>query len=208
VGKCPRLCRLKPTWTLLCSLTLVASFPVSLAGQGVAPTMATPQTAVLGVGMQAPLQFAGHQGPANETSLAVGTSFLYDDNIFATNALRAGDEAVSFNSHLAFTRLTEHLEAKLDYLPFFVLYRTYDQYDRLNHFGSLNFDFRLSSRVILGLFDGINYQNGLYSSLTTPPILSGPPSPTALDQAIVPYTTRSLSNMSGVSLTFMKSQRT
>jgi hypothetical protein len=138
----------------------------------------------------------------------MGTSALYDDSVLATNSHRLGDEAVSFDSHLGITKRSERLKASFDYMPFFVLYRRIDQYDRVNHVASLNLAYRLTSRVILGLHDSFSYENGMYQSLDRQQILSGLPSPTALNQMIIPYTTRALTNMSGLDLTFVKSRRT
>ena len=201
-GKCSGRFWTEPLRTLIFSLTFVVLLPVGLAAQ------ASPQAAVYGSGIQAPLQFAGESAPVNQVSFGMGTSVLYDDSIFATNSQRLGDEAFSVNSHLSFTRQSEHLTASLDYMPFFLFYRTFDQFDRLNHSGNLNLDFKLTPRIILGLHDGFSYQNGNYASLTEPQLLSGPSSPTALNQMIIPYTTRTLTNMGGLDLTFVKSQRT
>jgi len=168
---------------------------------------ATSQTTVYGSGVQMPLLFEGESKPGNQVSLSAGVSTLYDDNVLGRNSLRVGDEALSFNSHLGLSRHSENLMLELDYVPFFVLYRQIDQYDRANHAGNLNLAYRLTSRVILGLHDTISYQNGVYPALTGDQILSGPASPTALDQMIIPYTTRVLSNSVGLDLTFVKSQR-
>jgi hypothetical protein len=138
----------------------------------------------------------------------MGTSPLYDDNVLGTNSRRISDEALSFDSHLRITRQSEHLMASFDYMPFFVLYRKIDQYDRANHSANLNLAYRLTSRVIVGLHDTFSYENGIYPSLTEQQIMSGLASPTALNQIVVPYTTRALTNMAGLNLTFVKSRRT
>jgi hypothetical protein len=58
------------------------------------------------------------------------------------------------------------------------------------------------------LREAFNYQNGIFQSLTGQPILSGLGSPTALNQTLLPYVTRTLSNATGLDLTFVKSGRT
>jgi hypothetical protein len=191
--------------TLILSIIFVGLFPVALAAQ---ITSATPQAAVYGGGNQAPLQFAGESTPVNQAFFSVGTSVLYDDNAFAVGSHGVGDEAFSFDSHLGIARQTEHLTASLNYMPFFLFYRTLDQFDRLNHSGNLSLDYKLTPRVILGLYDTISYQNGYYGSLTGLQILSGPSSPTALNQMIIPYTTRTLTNTAGLGLTFVRNSRT
>jgi hypothetical protein len=199
----------EPLRTLISSLTFVALFPVALAAQATAPTaLAPPQAAVYGSGVQAPLEFQGESLPVNQVSLSMGTSALYDSNVFAINSRRLSDEALSFDSHLRITRQSEHLMASFDYIPFFVLYRKIDEYDRANHSVNVNLAYRLTSRVVLGLHDTFSYQNGIYPSLTEQQIMSGLASPTSLSQIIVPYTTRALTNMSGLDLTFVKSRRT
>jgi hypothetical protein len=170
--------------------------------------MALPQAAVYGGGFQSPLQFAGESAPVNQFSLSMGTSFFYDDNVLAIGSHGVGDEACSFDSNLDITRQTERMTASFNYTPFFVVYRTFDQFDRLNHAGNLNLGYRVASRVTLGLYDSASYQTGNYAPLTQQLLPSGPPSPTALNQAIIPYTTRTLSNVAGLDLTFVKSQRT
>jgi hypothetical protein len=138
----------------------------------------------------------------------MGVSALYDDNVFARNSLRLRDEALSFDSHLSIARQTEHLTATFDYIPFFPLYRKIDQYDRLNHAADLGLTYRLASRFFLGLHGTFNYVNGVYPSLTGQQIMSGPGSPTGLNQMLLPYTTRTLSEVAGLDLTFVKSRRT
>jgi hypothetical protein len=169
--------------------------------------MTTPQSSVYG-GVQSPLQFQGESAPVNQAFFSMGTSVFYDNNAYATGSHGVGDEALSLDAHLGIARRTEHLTASLDYMPFFLFYRTLDQFDRLNHSGSLSLAYKLTPRVILGLYDSINYQTGYYGSLTGLQILSGPSSPTALNQMIIPYTTRTLTNTAGLSLTFAKSSRT
>ena len=195
--------------TLISSLAFVTLLPVGLAAQAVSSTaMATPQANIYGSGIQSPLQFAGESAPVNQVSFSMGTSFFYDDNVLATGSHGIGDEAFSFDSVLGITRQTERLTASFNYTPFFVLYRTFNQFDRLNHAGNLNLGYKLTSRVILGLYDSASYQTGTYASLTEPQLLSGPSSPTALNPVIIPYTTRTLLNSAGLDLTFAKSHRT
>jgi hypothetical protein len=203
-----RFCR-EPLRTLISSLTFVALFPVGLVAQATSPTaLALAQVAVYGAGFQTPLRFEGEAVPVNQMSLSMGVSALYDDNVYARNSLRLSDEALSFDSHLGITRQTEHLTASFDYMPFYPLYRQIDQYDRLNHAANLGLTYRLTSRFFLGLHDTFSYENGVYPSLTGQQIMSGPGSPTALNQMTLPYTTRALLNMAGLDLTFVKSRRT
>jgi hypothetical protein len=204
-----RACRFwtEPFRTLVCRLTFVALFPVALVAQTTSPNPPVSAQAA-GAGIQTPLRFEGEPEPANQVSFSLGTSALYDDNVFASNSLRLGDEALSFDCHLGITRRTERLTASFDYMPFFLLYRQIDQYDRANHAGNLNLTYRLTSRVILAMHDAISYQNGAYPSLTGEQIMSGPAALTALNQVTIPYTTRVLSNTTGLDLTFVKSRRT
>lgn len=191
------------------TVILIILLPVSSAAQTVtatAPVM--PQVPLFNFANQMPLQFAGEAGPGNLASLSFGVSTLYDDNILSENAARLSDEALSFNSDLAVSGRTERLMVKFDYTPFFLLYRQYDQYDRLNHAANFNLTYRLSPHFILGLHDTFSYATGAYPAITEQQILSGPVSPTALNQTIFPYTTRTLSNMPGLDLTFLKSGRT
>ena len=189
--------------TVISSIIFVGLFPVALAAQ----IMSAGSPAVYGSGNQTPLQFAGESGPVNQVSFGVGTSVLYDNNAFAIGSHGVGDEAFSFDSRLGITRQTEHLTASLDYMPFFLFYRTLDQFDRLNHSGGLTLAYKLTPRVVLGLSDRISYEDGSYGSLTGLQILSGPSLPTAVNQTIIPYTTRTLMNMAGLNLTFVKSSR-
>jgi hypothetical protein len=208
-GKRARRFWTEPLRTLILFVTFVALFPVGLAAQAASPTAAAPaQAVVYGSGFQTPLRFEGESVPLNQVSFSVGVSALYDDNVFATNSLRLSDEALSFDSHLGITRHTERLTASFDYMSFFPLYREIDQYDRLNHSANLVLTYRLTSHFFVGLRDTSSYQNGVYPSLAAQQIMSGPASPTALNQMILPYTTRVLSNMPGLDLTFVKSQRT
>jgi hypothetical protein len=196
-------------WVFIFSLTFIALFPIGAAGQAAAPGATAPaQAGVLGTGAQTPLRFAGESVPENQASLSFGTSAFYDDNVLSTGTQRLGDEAVSFNSRLGISRRTEHVTINFDYMPFFMLYRQIDQFDRLNHTANLGLTFQLTSRFSLGLHDTFSYQNGVYPALTGQQILSGPVSPTALNQMIFSPTTRTLSNMSGLDLMFIKSRRT
>jgi hypothetical protein len=140
----------------------------------------------------------------------MGVSTFYDDNVLQTNAQRLRDEAISFDSQLAISRQTDRLKLNFEYSPFYLLYRKVDQFDRLNHVASLNAVFRLSSRINLGLHEGFGllYQNGIFQSAAGEPILSGLGPPTALNQTIAPYVTKTLSNATGLDLTFVKSGRT
>jgi len=196
---------------LIFSLTFVVLPPVRLEAQAQAPSptaQASSQAAVYGSGIQSPLQFAGESAPVNQVSFRVGTSLLYDDNVVAEGSHGVGDEALSLDTQLGVTRQTEHLTVSIKYMPFFLFYRKIDQYDRLNHSGDLNLDYKLTSRFSLGLHEGISYENGNYATITEPQILSGPSSPTDLNQMIIPYTARTLENWGWLNLRYATSRRT
>jgi hypothetical protein len=208
-GKRPRRFWTEPLRALISSLTFLALCPVALVAQATSPAALMPtQAAVYGAGFQTPLRFEGEPGPENQLSFALGASALYDSNVLSTNSLRIGDEALSFDSHIAITRQTGRLTANFDYMPYFLLYRRFDQYDRTNHAANLNLAYLLTSRLFLGLHDTFSYQNGAYPSLVGQQIMSGPTSPTALNQVIIPYTIRELRNMAGLDLAFVKNRRT
>jgi hypothetical protein len=190
-------------------MAIIVLLPVALAAQVAAPIGGpSPQATVYGSSYQVPLEFEGERTPANQVSLSAGVATLYDDNVLGANSGRVSDEALSFDARLGIERRTKHLTLSFNYLPFFVLYRQITGYDRTNHSANLSLSYRLSSRLILGLQDNFYYQNGLYPTLTEQPILSGPPSPMGLNGIIIPYTVRTLANMSGLYLTFVKSRRT
>ena len=183
--------------------------PLGLRAQTTSPTAAgLNQPVILGSELQAPLRFAEEAVATNQITLSLGASTFYDDNVFQNNSDRIKDEAASFNSNLTFLRQTENVSFSLNYLPNFILYKNTDEYDRLNHVGNLNLAYRVGSHFIVGLNDGLSYQNGVFQSLAGQEILSGLNSPTSLNQSIYPYTSRTLANTSGLNLTFVKSQRT
>jgi len=180
--------------------------PLGLLAQTASPTAgAASQPAVFGVGLQIPLRFAGESIPTNQVSLSLGASSFYDDNVLQRNSQRIRDEGVNFSSDLKFLRQTENVTFSFDYQPEFALYNYTNQLDRLNHLGTLNLTYRMSSRFYLGMYDTFSYLNGAFQSQQ---ILSGLGSPTALNQSIIPYTVRTLANTSGLSLSFVKSHRT
>ncbi len=186
----------------------VAMFPLCLMGQSATTsTLAPTQGASYGTGPQTLLQFAGENENENKAVLSVGASAFYDDNVLSTNAIRVADEAVSLSSHLGIEKQTSNLAFTFDYLPFFMIYRQIDQYDRLNHSANSTLAYRLSPRFVLGLQDAFSYENGILPSITGQQIESGPPPPTGLNQGVFAYTTRTLSNTAGVALTFAKSRR-
>lgn len=189
---------------LIFSITLVALFPLGLAAQ----TTSSDQGSGYGTGVQSPLQFAGENKPENQVNLSFGVAGFYDDNVSGTNADRAGDEALSLSSRFGISRQTEHLSLNFGYDPFFQFYRRFSQYDRLNQNANLGMNVHLTPRFSLGLNDGFGYLYGGYPALVEQPILSGPTPPTALNNLILPYTVRTLSNVAGLSLTFEKSRRT
>jgi hypothetical protein len=180
--------------------------PVGLEAQTAAPAPAQPLA--YGSGVQTPLRYAGEAASVNQLSLSMGASTFYDDNVFQRNSQRLSDEGVSFDSHLTLSRQTENLTISFDYLPYFLLYRQINQFDRLNHTADLNLTYRLGSHFKLGLYDTFSYQNGVFQSLTGQQIMSGLGSPTTLNQTILPYTIRTLSNLSGLDLMYVKSHRT
>jgi hypothetical protein len=190
-------------------VVFVVLLPVGLEAQTASPAAPAPtQPSVYGSGVQTPLRYAGEAGPANQLSLSMGVSTFYDDNVLQRNSHRLNDEAVSFDSHLTLSRRTENLTISFDYLPYFLLYRQIDQFDRLNHTADLNLTYRLGSHFNVGLHGTFSYQNGMFQSLTGQQIMSGLGSPTTLNQTILPYTVRTLSNSSGLDLTYVKSHRT
>ena len=196
-------------WAIIFSVTLFALIPVRLAGQTASSgALGSPQAPQYGSSAQTPLQFAGETVRGNQVSLSMGASALYDDNVLGSNSDRLDDEALSFDSNFGISRQTEHLTFNFGYTPNFMLYRQITQYDRLNHSANLSLSYRLSARFSLDLSDTFSYQNGIYPSLTDGQILSGPVSPMALNQMIFSPTARTLSNMPGLDLTFMKSHRT
>lgn len=200
-----------PPRALLSSLAIIVLLPAALAaqGEGVSPTGAAgPQATVYGSGYQVPLEFEREREPVNQASLRVGTSALFDDNVYGSNADRLSDEAVSFDASLGIQRRTERLTLSFDYSPFFLLYRQVTGYDRANHTLNLSFTYRLSSRFLLALQDRFYYLNGIYPTLTEQPILSGPPPPNGPNGIISPNSVRTLTNTTGLYLTFMKSRRT
>jgi len=200
-------CSLKEKLRASISLVVfVMLLPVGLEAQTAAPVPAQPLA--YGIGVQTPLRYAGEAAPGNQLSLSMGASTFYDDNVFQTNSQRLSDEGVSFDSHLALSRQTENLTISFDYLPYFLLYRQINQFDRLNHTADLNLTYRLGSHFNLGLYDIFSYQNGVFQSLTGQQIMSGLGSPTTLNQTILPYTIRTLSNSSGLDLMYVKSHRT
>jgi hypothetical protein len=205
--RAPRLCR-APLWTSILSAAILALLPVGTAAQTASTT--TPQTQIPGFGSnaQTPLRLAGETGPENLVSLSLGTSAFFDDNVLANNADRMSDEALAFTSHLGVSRRTQRLAINFDYKPFFLLYRKTDRYDRLNHAADLSLVYQLNSRFSLGVHDSFSYVNGVLPSLSGQQILAGPTSPTSLNLGIYSYTTRTLSNTSGLDLTFTKSRRT
>jgi hypothetical protein len=196
-------CSLKEKLRASISLVVfVMLLPVGLEAQTAAPALA------YGNGVQIPLRYAGEAAPGNQLALSMGASTFYDDDVLQRNSQRLSDEAVSFESHLTLSRQTENLTISFDYLPYFVLYRQNNQFDRLNHTADLNLTYRLSSHFNLGLYDTFSYQNGIFQSLTGQQIMSGLGSPTTLNQTILPYTIRTLSNSSGLDLMYVKSHRT
>jgi hypothetical protein len=195
--------------TFISFVSFVTLLPVGLGAQTASPTAAAQaQVAVYGNAEQTPLRYAGESAPANQLSLSVGVSTFYDDNVPQRNSIRVGDEAVSLTSQLALFRQTERLKLDLTYTPLGLLYRQVDQYNSLNHNAALNAVVRLSSRINLGLHEAFSYQNGLFQSLAGQPISSGLGSPTALNQTIFPYVTRTLSNTTGLDVTYVRSART
>jgi len=186
------------------SATLVALFPLGLAAQ----TSSSDQGSGYGTGIQSPLQFAGENAPENLVNLSFGAAAFYDDNVLGSNSDRVGDEALSLSSRFGVSRQTEHVSLNFGYNPFFHLYRQFSQYDQLNQSADLSLALHLSPRFILGLHDGFGYLYGGYPTLTEQPILSGTTPPTSLNQLILPYTIRTLSNVAGLNLTFEKSRRT
>jgi hypothetical protein len=193
-------------WVLTLCVALVVLFPLGLAAQ--TTSSASDQGSGYGTGVQSPLQFAGENAPENLVDLSFGASAFYDDNVLGSNIDRVSDEALSLNSRLDIARQTEHLSLNFGYTPFFQLYRQFSQYDQLNQTANLNLAARLSPRFVLGLYDGFGYLYGGYPTLTEQPILTGSAPPTALNLLILPYTVRTLSNTTGVNLTFEKSRRT
>lgn len=194
-------------------MALFALFPVSLAAQAVPTTIpgsttSTTQGFVYGTGVQAPLQFAGQSEQQNLVGLSFGVAGLYDDNVLARNSDRVGDEALSLDSHLNVLRQTEHFAVSFDYTPFFLLYRQLSNYDQLNQAANVGLTYQLAPRFLVGVHDSFGYQYGAYPALGSDQILSGPLSPTALNQFIFPYSIRTLTNTAGLDLTFLKSRRT
>jgi len=188
------------------SLAIIVLLPAALAAQAASPAGAS--AAVYGSGYQVPLEFARESVPANQVSLHVGVSSFYDDNVLGSNAKRLSDEALSFDGSLGIQHRSDRLTLSFDYTPFFLLYRQVTGYDRLNHGLNLSLTYRLSSRFVLAVQDGFYYQNGLYPTLAEQPILSGPPPPFGSNGIINPYSVRTLFDMGGVYLTFVKSSRT
>jgi hypothetical protein len=195
--------------TLFSCLIFLLLFPPGLVAQdalGSAP--AASQGVVYGAGIQTPLRFEGEAGPKNQMSLGVGASLLYDDNVYSINTERVGEEALSFDANLGFTRRSEHWTASFDYAPFFIWYSALNGFDQLNHSGSLNLAYRLTSRVTLGVNESATYRNGSYAALVAQPIPAGPSTSPFQNDVIIPYTTRTLSNWSGLTLSFVTSRRT
>jgi hypothetical protein len=194
--------------TAIFFVSLVTLLPVGLSGQIASPAAQVPAAPPLYGSVPTPLRFQGETEPVNQLLFSVGASFFYDDNVPQRNSIRVGDEAVSLSSQLAVFRRTDRLRLDLSYTPNGLLYRQVSSYNSLNHTVDLNAVVRMSARVNLGLHETFSYQNGIFQSLTGQPIVSGLGPPTSLNQLLLPYVTRTLSNTSGLDLTFVKSGRT
>lgn len=166
------------------------------------------QAGLYGNGEQLPLLYGGEITPVNLFSLSMGASAFYDDNVLGTNNPRLDDEALSFDSRLSLSRKTERLIFNIDYLPFFLLYRQINQYDRLNHAGNSNLAFRLGSHFTLGLHDSAAYQNGVFQTLSGEGISSGSGTSAGLNQTVLQPAARELTNASSLDLTYLRSART
>jgi len=193
---------------LISLLAFIALFPLALSAQDVQGSSSSCQGCVYGGGIQTPLLFEGESALVNQANLSVGASGFYDDNVLAAAKPRVADEAMSFDAHLGITKRSKRLVVNFGYSPFFTLYRTVSQYDRINHTGSLDMTYQWTSRIVLGVHETFSYQNGIYPSLTGQEITAGPAAPIPVDNIVVPYTTRTLYNMPGLDLTFAKSRRT
>ncbi len=192
---------------ILFALTIMLS-PFGIRAQtstGTTPSMISP--VAIGNGLQAPLRFAGEEVPANQLSLGFGATTFYNDNVFMTNATRDRDEGLSFTSIFAFTRQTENSSFNFNYVPSFYIYDHTDEYDRLNHTGSLDLKYRFSPRWVLMMSDSTSYQNGLLQAVAGQPISSGISSPSSPNQSIFPTTSRTFSNAGAMDITFVKSNR-
>jgi len=195
-------------YTWFSSLAFIVLLPATLAAQGSGPSPAINAPGVVyGGAVQTPLLFEGERLPTNQASLSFAATGFYDDNVFARNIERAADEGVSLNPRLYVTRQSDRLSASFDYVPMFVIYRQLSQFDRVNHVSDLTVVFKVTSHVVLGVHDNFSYTIGNYPLLDQLPLMSGPPSPTGLDQQILVYSTRVLSNEGGLDLTYAKSQR-
>lgn len=166
------------------------------------------QAGLYGNGEQLPLRYEGEKAAVNLFSLSVGASAFYDDNVLGTNNPRLDDEALSFDSRLALSRQTEHVNFNIDYLPFFLVYRQINQYDRINHAGNSNLAFRLGSHFILGMHDSAAYENGVFQTLSGEGISSGTGTSAGLNQTVLAPAARELSNASSLDLTYLRSERT
>ena len=162
----------------------------------------------LATGVQTPLKFGGASAPSSLASFNLGVSTLYDDNIYQNNLERVGDEELSINSQARIVRQTAGTNLDFDYAPFFNLYRQHSEFNQVNQAASLSFTSALSSRWTLGLHDRFSYINGAYPTLGNQQIPAGPPSPTALNEAVLTPTVRTLSDAGGADLTFSESNRT
>ena len=208
-GKGAGLSWTAPLRSLLSALTIIFLLSVTLAAQVASSTAGgAPQGTVYGSGYQVPLEFAGEPAPVNQVSLGVGVASLFDDNALATNGDRVSDEALSFTAHFAVERRTKRLALSFSYNPFLIFYRQLTAYDLINHAGNLRLTYRVGSHFLVGVQDTASYQNGMYPTLTAQPVLSGPPSPIGQNGIIVPYTVRTLTDTTGLYLTFLKSRRT
>jgi hypothetical protein len=194
--------------TVIFLASLVTLLPVALSAQVTAPAAQVPAAPPVYGGERTPLRFQGEAVPANQFLFSVAASTFYDDNVPQRNSIRVGDEAVSLSSELAVFRQSDRLKLDLTYTPNGVLHRQLSNYNTLNHTLELNAVVRLSARVNLGLHETFIYQNGIFQSFSGQAIQSGLGSPTALNQSLLPYVTGTISNTSGLDLTFVKSGRT
>jgi hypothetical protein len=190
---------------IVLSAAVVLLLPLGLTAQEAQEAQETSY----GTGVQSPLQFAGELAPINLISLNVGASAYYDDNALSTNANRQGDEALSLNAGVGASKSTDRLTFNFGYTPSFLFYQQFTEYDRINHSANLGVSYRISDHLLVSLHDSLAYQNGILPSITgTQQILAGQTPPTALNGGIYAYTNRTLTNMTGLNVTYQKSRRT
>ena len=165
------------------------AFPAILQSGNVTPG-SSPGPETHGTGEKTTMNFAGTPSPRNVVLFGLNLGSNYDDNVFGNNINRSADESFVVGPSVTLRRETDRFHIDLNYHPYFRIYRTASELNRLDESLSVDSSYQMTSRFSARARAGATYTNGIFLPSQNDTYVSGLSSSTSTGSVLYTPTER------------------